>query len=76
MTDEVLLVFEHRLGHFSFTDLRASQRLDHRPALGSADEVEAESPEVSGVGGAMRRSCVTSRIGAFHRFPRHCKFCS
>jgi hypothetical protein len=47
----------------------ARQRLvSHRHPLGQADQVEAKSPEVSGVGGALPAARVSREVGAFHYF--------
>ena len=67
-SDQMFVVAEHRFGCFAFPNFRVSKSPDDRHSVGCADQVEAKSPEVSGVGGAVAVAGVACEVGAFHRF--------
>ena len=59
---------QHRLGRFALADLRICQPPDDRHPVGRAQQIEAESPEVTRVGSPVAMARMTGKVGAFHFF--------
>ena len=64
-SDQVVVVFEQRLGDLAFAEFGGGQSPDDRHSLGGADQVEPEAPEESGVRGAVAVAGVPGQIAAF-----------
>ena len=62
-------MFQQRGHHLALADLRAGQAPDDRHALGGADQVEPEAPEVAGVAGAEAVAGVPGQRRAANRLP-------
>ncbi len=60
--DEVFIVARHRFGGFAFPDLRVCQPSDDGHAVRGADQVEPESPKVSGVRGAVSVASIAGQV--------------
>lgn len=69
LADEVVVVFQHGLGDFAFTEFRVGQGSDDRHALSGGDQVEPEAPDGPGAGGAVAVTGIPCQIGAFDCFP-------
>ena len=64
--DQVFVLAEEFLGDFAFPNFGVRESPDDGHSIGCAEQREAESPEVAGVGGAVSVTGVPCQLGAFH----------
>jgi len=64
--DQVFVLAEEFLGDFAFPNFGVRESPDDGHSIGCAEQREAESPEVAGVGGAVSVAGVPCQLGAFH----------
>ena len=67
-TAGVFIVAKHGFGSFTFPDLRVRESSHEGHSVRGADQMQPESPKVSGVRRAVAVAGVPGKVGAFHGF--------